>query len=495
MMEFWRNLKKSSHSDSRGGLGTTPLSEEMNQFSQSFETTYTFDYFTFSFPFKFQCPMASINLTDNGLRQFNSFLSVLNLNFDVMENSFGTKGFRYGYMWPVPVRYAGQKKPTTRFDYYLEQNKLEIGCFELSGSCCRDFERRYMERYNTKEVDEGWFQLFNEVIESGGSPSRLDVAFDIFNADEDHQFLYYLNKLTRSEFNSPIGIVRVDTIYDDRINAYTKQIVNLGGDNSDVKICIYNKKLEQEAQNLVCFYSSWIRIEMRFQDRKAKNILVELVENWENRYEYLVGILKHYLQFKIRPETNHGGWFRRNTRVKWLTDPYWQNLFMDAEKKKITNLYDKVSTVDSLRAYLMQNYNRVGTILSLSMDKKERDIYMTSLYSKGFENLKPGDLEKINYFRHERGLKEYTLDELMDRMQDVEIDKAKLLEDPSAAKYLENLEVEKVESLKKVFSSYQKTKNRNEFIRELVYSIGDKFDAMTDDDLRQLFDSMLLLMR
>lgn len=478
-----------------GGMGNTPLDGVVPAFSHNFETAYTFDYFTFSFPFPFQKPLAGVQPTDPGLTDFYSLLTALHLKYDLIEESCKTKGFRYGYSWSVPVKYVGMKHPATRFDYYLEPNKKELGCFELSGACCRDFERRYSEQHCTDELDFAWYNLFSTVIDCSGNPTRLDVAFDIFNADPDHRFMYYMDKLIHSEFNSPIGIVHPDYIFDDRLNTFTKQVVTLGGEKSKVKICIYNKKLEQEAQNLICVYDSWIRIEIRFYNKKAQEIVAGLVSDWENRYEYLVGVLKNYLQLKNRPNQSQSAWISRKVRTKWQPDSYWQSLFMDTDKKKIANLFQKTTSIDAQRAYLMENYNRFLTMLSLAMDPKEMNLYKAHLISKGFENLKPGDLEKINYFRSRNNLRELSEDELLDRLTDVEIDKAKAMEDPSAIKALEHLEVEKADRLKVVFSKYKKNKNKNLFFREFMHAVGDDFDEMTDEELREQFEALLMLLR
>lgn len=479
-----------------GGEGNTPLDGEFLKFSHEHSTAYSIDYLTFSFPFNLQGPLKSVQVTDPLLKNFLLLCHALNLRYDLIEDSFGTKGFANGYCWNVPVAYVGSKNPSTRFDYYLKQNGMKIGCFELSGACCRDFERRFSENHPDAEIDFAWYNLFSSILNVQGSPSRLDVAFDIFNPDEDHKFEYYMKKILGSEFSSPIGIVHPDYEFDDRLNVYKKQIITLGGEGSKVKICIYNKKLEREAQGLICQVDDWIRIEIRFYDEKAKNVMAELTHNWENRYEYLVGVLKHYLQIKIRPSCNDKAWNTRKLRQKWETDLYWSNLFEDVKKKKITNFYDKTPSVQSQKAYLYQNYNRFLLMLQLAMDHKNFDVYQNELFSKGFENLKPGDIERINYFRVKNGLKELTQEEILDRYQDVEIDKAKELEEhPEALEQLQQLEVKTRESLIKTFNAYQKNHHKKEFIREFEKMTGDNFDALTSEDLQKIFDTLILFFK
>lgn len=485
-----KNLKKFGDSICHRGEGNTPIDGE---FSHLTHTEYSIDYLTFSFPFEFNQPLASIKLDCPGLKNYLILLDALNLRSDLVEDSFGTKGFSHGYKWPVPVTYCGAKNPCTRFDYFLKQNSMKIGCFELSGACCRDFERRYTERHNCSDVDAGWYYLFSSIIACDGAPSRLDVAFDIFNPDSEHQFDYYMRKIIGSEFSSPIGMLEVNTQFDDRLNFYKKQVLTLGASGSSVRICIYNKKLEQEAQGLTVFNDSWIRIEIRFYDEKAKSVIAELVNNWDDRYKYLVGVLKHYLQLKIRPNSNLNNWNSRKLRQKWKTDPYWESLFEDVDKKKIANIYEKTSTVQAKKSYLYQNYNRFLTILLLALSDKNFNEYQTAIFSKGFEALKPGDIEKINYFRTSNNLKELSMDDILDRYQDIEIDNANNMQNnPELGDEIEALNIETRDTLKKTIDKYLKNHSKNQFIHSFNQLIGDSFNQMSSDELRSIFESLLL---
>lgn len=458
-----------------------------------FRMSYSVDYLTFSFPFEFRYPLDAIETNGKALNQLHRILNALYLSRETMEETFPNNGFKYAYEWQVPIVYKGEKNPRTRLSYYLVSNELDIGNIELTGACCRDFERRYRDCTGEVDVDDLWKDLLEKVIQLQGSFSRIDIAFDCFDSPEDHGFIWFYKKIyLERAYSSPIGYLDPRTPTDDRKNTYDEQTLTLGKGSSQVQICIYNKKLEQLQQGKKADYNSWIRIEIRFKKDRANAFVAGLLNQWENKTSYCVGVLKHYLQIKEKPKGYDSlEWVPRKVRKSWKTDPYWQDLFENTEKMKLVHLDDETTTIQGKKKYTNAYLSGMLSSIRYSMGEEAFRLFVDLISKRGVDNLKVADIELINYDRLRNGLDLLEEEDLKAIQKELtELSNAGDIRNRAQVGDIESTKIE-LNALDKQIEKYEKVKDRDEFLKVLKNHIGDRFNDLSEEELRSLIEALL----
>ncbi len=488
-----KNFKNVSESDHGEGRVIPSLVANYNDF----HTSYCIDYLTFSFPFEFRYPLDALLPND---AQYYKLLNVLNqlyLSKETAEDTFSSNGFKFSYKWSVPVEYVGEKDPSTRLSYYLVANDLDIGNIEMSGAPCRDLERRYRANTGCLDVDDLWKELFEKVIDIKGSFSRIDIAFDVFDVPEDHAFIWFYRKIClERSFSSPIGSLKHVIECDDRTDTSDKQILTIGSEKSEIVICIYNKKLEQLKQGKPCEYKSWVRIEIRFKKKRANAFVVGLIKNWDNKTNYCVGLLKHYLQIKEKPKLyDQLEWVPRKIRKNWKTDPFWQNLFEDTEKIKLVHLDDETTLIQKKKQYMNCYLSRFFTSIKNSMSPDAFNLYLDLIASKGISNLKAADIDLINFDRVRNNLKPLSEEDILAVKNQLETSVESGCSNLNNLIEIGNIDAEnnKLNDLKSQIDKYEKTKDLNSFVREVKKHVGNNFNTMNKEELTNLISGILML--
>lgn len=460
-----------------------------------FHSSYCIDYLTFSFPFEFRYPLDALLPSDRNYNRLISLLSSLYLNKDFAEETFSSNGFKFAYKWNLPLEYVGEKNPSTRLNYYLVSNDLDIGNIEMSGACCRDFERRYLSKIGDTDIDYCWHELIDKVINIKGSFSRIDIAFDLFNITNDHSFMWFFKKIfIERSYNSPIGSLRPKIDVDDRTDTYEEQTLTIGSPESLINICIYNKKLEQLNQNKECNYKSWVRIEIRFKKDRANSFVAGLLKNWNDKTKYCVGLLKHYLQIKDKPDFYEPDeWVPRKTRKAWKTNEFWQNLFEDAEKIKLVHLDDKVSLIQKKKQYTNSNLANFLTSIRYSMDEEAFKLFIDMICSRGINNLKANDIDLLNFERLKNNLKPLEKEDIELIKHELTLSKLEGFEDLNNLIQIGNIEVEekKLNDLDSQIKKYEKVKELNGFLRVLKDHLKDSFNDLTKEEVVSLMTGLL----
>lgn len=500
-------FQKNEREQSIGVLGNTPIGRE---FSNKFESSICFDYLSFTFPFTFKEHYS--NFMTNGKPEdkelISTFFHLLILKPDEAELlSYGTKGFQYALKWKVPVEYVGETHPATRLDYWLRLNDLQLGCFELTGNCCRDFERRCAE--DGLDADESYLKLFDFILNCGGSISRLDIAYDFFNLKKDDPFLYFYNKIMNCEFNSPIQDVEPDFKFNDNgdFRTYKKQVLHLGSINGNVSAEIYNKKLQQEAIKKEVDVNSWIRFEIKLKDTKADSIVAHLISCWNNKDNYLTEILKYYFNFKVRPKCNEDLFVKNSTRRKWKTDPFWDEITGEnIGRQKIVNMFLKETSITAKAYYLNNNYKKFIATLYYAYGPNGFNRIVNDAIKEGSNDvLEANTLSLINFHRHENKLDliddEFILEkqnELKEDLESTKDDIYSITEDGEVFKrnddIMSPLNVEKSKQKKSALSEINKYRNTKEFrffVTALKKELGTDFDKLSPEDLNVKINKLI----
>lgn len=461
----------------------------------SFTTSYSIDYLTFSFPFEFRYPIDAVQVDVKAYSRLSEVLKALYLTFESMEETFPSNGFKYAYQWRVPVEYAGEKNPCTRLSYYLVSNELDIGNIEMTGACCRDLERRYRTATGEIEIDDLWHDLLEKIVHIQGAFSRIDIAFDLFDVPEEHGFVWFYKKIyLERAFSSPIGYLDPKIPTDDRNNTYDEQTLTIGKSGSQVQICIYNKKLEQLQQGKRADFNSWVRIEIRFKKERANAFVAGLLNDWDKKTDYCVGVLKHYLQIKEKPKGyDELEWTPRKVRKAWKTDPFWEGLFEDTEKVKLVHLEDQTTIIQKRKKYANVSLSGFLSTIRYSMTDDAFRLFIDLISKKGVDGLKVADIELINYDRLRNGLEPLEEEDLKNVRQCLEkaIDDQETISNRTQVGEIDPTEVE-LKSLDKQIKKYKKVKDRDEFLKVVKNHIGDRFEDMSEEELNSLISGILM---
>lgn len=484
-------FQKNESEDVIGVSGNTPITRE---FSNKFESSICIDYLTFSFPFSFKENFLNFkNIGSNEDKEIlYTLFRLLILDPEKAEVlNYGTKGYQYGLKWTVPVQFVGETHPATRFDYWLRLNNSPLGCFELTGNCCRDFERRCAE--SNIKADDAYKRLFDYILNCGGSISRLDIAFDFFNLKKDDPFLYFYNKIMNCEFSSPIQDIEPDFKFNDNgdFRTYKKQVIHLGAINGKVSAEIYNKKLQQEAIKKEVDAQSWIRFELKFKDTKADSLVAHMLSCWNTKDKYLTEVLKYYFNFKYKPKCNEDVFVKNSTRRKWITDPFWDEITgNDIGRNKVVNMFLKETTITAKAYYIKNDYKKFLATLYYAYGASgfERIIKET-LKEGSYDVLEADTMAIVNFHRKKNKLDEIDdkfifakRDELTNDLEQTKDDIYSFDENGEIFRKNEDIitPLKKVEQRKSVLGEINKYKNTKEF-RFFIWALKTEFGKVFDD--------------
>lgn len=211
--------------------------------------------------------------------------------------------------------------------HYNGRADMGVLC-EMSGKGCRTWEK-----YGTADYD----SLFSEILDNYSEDpekrqmnlTRIDVAYDDFTGILDLDNLCL--ETQKHHF--------VSRFKDWQVITGNKGIaVNHGSNKSNVYIRVYDKRLEQDMQNLI---DHWVRCELQIRKECAIGFIM-LKERIEDKYFHT---LNNYLRY-IVPSDN-------TTNSSMLdTAPYWLNFIQSAESRSIFHKPADNYSFDKLYGYV-----------------------------------------------------------------------------------------------------------------------------------------------
>ncbi len=407
---------------SLGGCGNTPL-----ELTNSLTSNVCFDYLSFTFPLKtFLSDLGDLNLADQD--RLDKLLQLLHLKMDDGEKTYGYYGYSYSCEWLVP--FDTFKKSRTLFYYGDYESKnlkkrtnhvnsagYQTAGFELSGGCCRDFERRWKDDYK-----KAWFSLFEFLSLNNCRCTKLDFAIDIFNSEVTLDDIR--KKIQNWEFMSPFRSIENETRFIFNTESYKKNQFYLGSRDSNFYINIYDKKVERESYEVDVYCSSWLRFEFRCRNDVAHNMLLEILNNWNNLPTFAAGLLRKYIDLKERPEKCHfelGEKVPSTARKHWKEWSPWDEMLGNVEKAKIQNQYLKESMVTKKSHWYERSMAKMLAVFYLSNPASGELFHLETLL-EGLKNRDKEMIKMVDAWRLSHGFAKITNSEINNLIRHVEND-------------------------------------------------------------------------
>lgn len=259
-----------------------------------------------------------------------------------------------------------------------------------TGSACRDIEDLQLDYHD----------LFKSMLDLGFKFTRIDVSVDDFSgsyslfdiADSIH------NGEIVSKFRSSTEFIK--TKLDDNTNSgYT---IWFGSRASDFQIVFYDKLKERETQGIIIVDSidSWNRLECRFRNKRANEIIDAYVYQLNSFKSIYKGIIKNYINFvQYNAEDSN--------KSRWKTQEWWNSFLENVEKVQFQSI-NVESSITRSKNYLIESMGHTQLkvfLAELDLTIREGDIdFFLLMIKQGFKLLSDQDIQLINYHRLRLGL-------------------------------------------------------------------------------------------
>ena len=341
------------------------------------------------------------------------------------EARHGLSGYRHGFQYSEFTNvYAGGNATKTAGD-------LETWILEMTGQGCREFEDRVLDQMpadhfrdpkETAKIEkaalhEGWRKFLKAIIACGGIATRIDIPTDDTSGIIPLEELKV--KIAQHAFVSSMRSLKIDTSSDhpeevpaNEFDAPAHyQTSNKGGwtatlgTRESFQICIYNKKAEVEKHHPDWFVGSesWVRYEVRFYKKQARNCLYQLHEAYEKGPEavhrFIVGCLATLLEIKEKAVSS-------NHMSRIPTWSKWQKFIACASEVKLEPPVGQETTLKTNALWLKDDGSRCIFRLSVAHPNKLRSIFLY-LIIHGMTSCDKTDLFKVNNYLKAAGLKPY----------------------------------------------------------------------------------------
>lgn len=270
---------------------------------------------------------------------------------------------------------------------YREDMGFHVYC---TGSACRDIEDLQLDYHD----------LFKSMLELGFNFTRVDISVDDFSgsyslydiADSIH------NGLVVSKFRSSTEFIK--TKLDDNTNSgYT---IWFGSRASDFQIVFYDKLKERETQGIIIDdnIESWNRLECRFRNKRANEIIDYYVYQLNSFKSIYKGIIRNYINFVYYNAED-------SNKARWKTQKWW-NIFIENVEKVQFQSINVESSITRSKNYLIDSMSHTQLKvflgeLDLTIPEPDIDFFHT-MVKHGYKLLTDNEIQLINYHRLSRGL-------------------------------------------------------------------------------------------
>lgn len=288
--------------------------------------------------------------------------------------------------------------------------RMDMGVhIKMSGQGCRDFESLGLD----------YFEFFKKLMSYNINFNRIDISIDDFSNkyfDISKLNHYIKHNAVSSKFLSSISISKT-RLSDSNSLGNTLQF---GSKASDIQVTFYDKLKERESQNVIVAANIkyWIRTELRFRHEKAREVVGKIIADNNNVNVIVKAILREYISFKdiFSKDSN----ISRREESNWWTD-YLENV----DKLKLTN-YLPENSITKKENWIKENTSKsnfmvyISKLNNLKLDNYTED-YMYNLFKVGLEKFTYNDLKIINQYRLSNGLEQFTMQEIKDYIEDINL--------------------------------------------------------------------------
>lgn len=282
---------------------------------------------------------------------------------------------------------------------YVSSKRDDMGIhILLSGTGCRQVE----------DLKIGFIDLFKKIRQYNAHYTRLDIAIDNFT--NKYFSMYRVKKSIKdncvvSRFRNTIEFIKTQ-IKDSSNKGYT---IWFGSRASDIQIVFYDKLKERESQNQIVSdnIKYWCRLEIRFRNDYASQVVLNLMEKDFN--EYIKSVLKNYIDFvELNP--------KEKNRSRLKTIDWWKEFLDNVYGVRLYN-NNYVATLSKKQSWLENSTSKTNAMVLLSnienlyVDKISCE-YLVKYFTKGFINIENSDLQFINEYRIKNGFNPIELEDL-----------------------------------------------------------------------------------
>ena len=405
------------------GASMTPLNKEIS--NNSMFCKIAFDYLSFSLPYSIS--------NQSG---FDEACDLLLLDKNKADDcGFGKNGYSLCKRWKNELN---QESETFTYFFYNGSEATNntygerTGVFVLEGDGCRALESRGDNRFPDYWKDIFLSLRFNTKLKHL-SITRFDFAIDVFNAEFSIQDIVkaindrnLLTPFLRYEKTDGGEFISEET---------DKNIIYLGSKDSDLFLCIYDKKEEREAIGKTIDFDSWYRFEFRFKHDKAKNFILNILDRWDNPTDIAVlasELILKYCDIKIRPSQGKnsipGIICPKDTMRKWDTNPKWLNFIGTSKKADIVNYYKYESSITKNAIWMTRSVSKTLSKLYLA-NPEYFYLFLQRCTSEGLTRLKNTDVNYINDFRKKHSLSKLTNRDIDLLAEDLKLNVTQAIED------------------------------------------------------------------
>lgn len=301
-----------------GGVGITPLSDRFSAISGKFNNI-CIDYLTITWQFD---EVEKYNKNDV-LYTAAKYLNIEDSEVILDNKNKGFYGYSRKYLLGTEIFYQDGLKVDPSLNIYSKM-------IEISGSGCRDLERRNVDLVKFAE----W------VFKSGGTITRFDLAYDDFIC-EHCDIKLIRDYLEEDHFVSTIQYWNY--IIGRKNGIYVEHAITFGKRSANKQLQIYDKLLERKVNYEVDtdFIDKWIRYEMRFKSKEVAHLVfkdfVDVLKIEDENFrtykikEFYFGRLKELLDIKIKSKAIN--------KSELPTADFWNKFCNNFEKIKIRNQY------------------------------------------------------------------------------------------------------------------------------------------------------------
>lgn len=257
--------------------------------------------------------------------------------------------------------------------------KLHYGDYcilDMSGSGCRTLETLYNNEFD-------WAEFIKFLLDHGGHVSRLDVAVDDLEDENNKPILKFSRML-----NSMRDKKYISRAHNVRYMDGSVQEILIGSPASDKLVRIYNKALERGFGS----DKHWIRVELQLRNDCALQFLMHWIREGNNIGQVFGGTLLSLFRFTTKSYDNQHS-------NRYITAPFWEKFCCTTEKLKNIKIgglpyneynlinYLSVQASSSLKTYLTLCRGDITPLLNLADEAKlnEKQKVLLELYKNTLE--------------------------------------------------------------------------------------------------------------
>lgn len=239
---------------------------------------------------------------------------------DYIDNFEQLKGF-YGYKKRL---YFGG------INIHFDSDISSTIWVEMSGKGCRTFET-----FSTTDFTYlfNFFYVNSHII----NVTRIDIAYDDFN------YMLYKDTLIYHVSNG-YYISRFKSIYSEISYTGDDWTLYFGSKKSECMFRIYDKAAERDVKDKI---PHWIRFEIQLRDDRAKEFILQVIDNDLNIGKIFKGVCHNYIRFcKDSKDSN---------KQRWKTADWYLDFLENVDKISLWTKSDIDYNFESLQNYIQIN--------------------------------------------------------------------------------------------------------------------------------------------